>query len=77
MNNNQGDSQVHLSGLSATLTTEDIARMLNTTSVTVQRWLQKGEIKGYKVGTGRGHWRVNVEDFEEYMRERKNVQDEP
>jgi excisionase family DNA binding protein len=43
-------------------TTSDIAQISHHSRETVKRWLEKGEIKGYRVGTS-GHWRVLAEDL--------------
>ena len=48
-------------------TTSDIARVCNHTRETVKRWLEKGEIKGYRVGTS-GHWRVLAEDLALFLK---------
>ena len=43
-------------------TTSDIAQICDHSRETVKRWLEKGEIKGYRVGTS-GHWRVLPKDL--------------
>jgi len=48
-------------------TTSDIARACNHTRETVKRWLEKGEIKGYRVGAS-GHWRVLAEDLALFLK---------
>jgi len=48
-------------------TTSDIATICNHTRETVKRWLEKGEIKGYRVGAS-GHWRVLAEDLALFLK---------
>lgn len=48
-------------------TTSDIARICNHTRETVKRWLEKGEIKGYRVGTA-GHWRILPKDLAFFLK---------
>ena len=52
------------------LTTEEVARLLNTTEASVRRWLRKGEIRGTRIGD---EWRIRRADLEEYMRSRVNI----
>jgi excisionase family DNA binding protein len=47
-------------------TTSDIARICHHSRETVKRWLEKGEIKGYRVGTS-GHWRVLPKDLVSFL----------
>ncbi len=46
------------------LTTEEVARMLNTTDATVRRWLRNGTIPAIRV---EGEWRIRRADLEEYI----------
>ena len=48
-------------------TTSDIAKISHHSRETVKRWLEKGEIKGYRVGTS-GHWRVLAEDLALFLK---------
>jgi len=48
-------------------TTSDIAQICNHSRETVKRWLEKGEIKGYRVGTS-GHWRILAEDLALFLK---------
>ena len=48
-------------------TTSDIAGISHHTRETVKRWLEKGEIKGYRVGTS-GHWRVLSKDLAVFLK---------
>ena len=52
-------------------TTSEIARICNHSRETVKRWLEKGEITGYRVGTS-GHWRVLPKDLASFLR-RNNI----
>lgn len=47
------------------LTTEEVARMLNTTDASVRRWLRNGTMTGIRV---EGEWRIRRADLEEYIR---------
>jgi len=49
-------------------TTSDIARIGHHTRETVKRWLERGEIKGYRVGTS-GHWRVLPKDLAFFLKQ--------
>ena len=51
-------------------TTSDIAKISHHSRETVKRWLEKGEIKGYRVGTS-GHWRVLAEDLALFLKNNK------
>jgi len=48
-------------------TTSDIARICHHSRETVKRWLEKGEIKGYRVGIS-GHWRVIPKDLTSFLK---------
>ena len=48
-------------------TTSDIAPMCNHSRETVKRWLENGEIKGYRVGA-HGHWRVLAENLALFLK---------
>ena len=45
----------------------DIARLCHYNRETVKRWLEKGQLKGYRVG--RGHWRVMPQDLAQFLKE--------
>jgi hypothetical protein len=47
-------------------TTSDIAQICHHHRETVKLWLEKGEIKGYRVGTS-GHWRVLPKDLAAFL----------
>jgi excisionase family DNA binding protein len=48
-------------------TTSEIAELCHHSRETVKRWLEKGEIKGYRVGTS-GHWRVMPKDLAMFLK---------
>ena len=48
-------------------TTSDIAQICHHSRETAKRWLEKGEIKGYRVGTS-GHWRVLPKDLASFLK---------
>lgn len=43
------------------LSIEDVAERLHVNSETVRRWLQSGEMKGYKMGK---QWRIKESDVD-------------
>jgi excisionase family DNA binding protein len=49
------------------LTTTDIAQICHHSRETVKRWLEKGQIKGYRVGTA-GHWRVLPKNLVSFLK---------
>ena len=48
-------------------TTSDIAQISHHSRETIKRWLEKGNIKGYRVGTS-GHWRVLPKDLALFLK---------
>jgi len=55
------------------LTKEDIAKLLKVHQRTVERWLGKGILRGYKLGKGRtALWRISQDDFDKFLRKYKN-----
>jgi len=48
-------------------TTSDIAGICHHSGKTVSRWLEKGEINGYRVGAS-GHWRVLPKDLALFLK---------
>ena len=52
---------------------EEIAELLRVHPRTVERWLEKGILQGYKLGKGRtALWRISQDDFDEFLKEHKN-----
>jgi excisionase family DNA binding protein len=49
-------------------TTSQIARICHHSRETVKRWLEKGELKGYRVGTS-GHWRILPKDLAIFLKQ--------
>jgi excisionase family DNA binding protein len=49
-------------------TTSDIAQISHHSRETVKRWVEKGEIKGYRVGKS-GHWRVLPKDLALFLKD--------
>ena len=56
-------------------TVDDIAQLLEVGVDTVRNWInrKKDPLPAYKVGR---EWRIKREDFDHFMQERKNTQDE-
>ena len=55
------------------LRVEQVAERLNTSEFTVRRFLQSGELVGYKI---KGEWRVSEADLAEFLRQRKQPKKE-
>lgn len=56
------------------LSTADVAKELNISSVTVQKLLNKGELRGIRIGSK--IWRVRKSDLEEYVKRNTNIEQE-
>jgi len=55
------------------LTKEEIAKELRVHQRTVERWLQKGSLKGYKLGKGKTSlWRISKSAFKKFLEKSKN-----
>ena len=55
------------------LTKEEIAKQLKVHPRTVERWLGKKILRGYKLGKGRtALWRVPEEEFVKFLKKHKN-----
>ena len=55
------------------LNREEIAKELRVHVRTVERWLRKGMIKGYKLGEGRtALWRIPETEFKKFLERHKN-----
>jgi putative molybdopterin biosynthesis protein len=50
------------------LTTKQLAKILGVKTVTIRRWIDKGELPGYKIGK---ELRVEKQDFERFISSRK------
>lgn len=55
-----------------TLTIEEVAKRLRVNERTVQRLLERKEMRGYKVGRV---WRVDLVDLEDYIQHQKDASD--
>ena len=51
-------------------TTEEVAEMLQLNQLTVQRYLAKGVIKGFKIGAS---WRIEEQELLNYIERLKNI----
>lgn len=56
-------------------TVDEIAEMLQVSIDTVRNWInrKKNKLPAFKIGR---EWRVQREDFEQFIRERKNTNDD-
>lgn len=54
------------------LTVEEIAQHLNVTVSTVQTWLRRGQLKGFKLPSKAG-WRVGETDYRQFIEQKKNI----
>lgn len=50
------------------LTTRQIAKLLQLKTVTIRRWIDKGELPAYKLGK---EMRIKKKDFEAFVSSRK------
>lgn len=50
------------------LNTKQLARLLGVQTVTIRRWIEKGELPAYKIGK---ELRVDKVDFEKFVKERR------
>jgi len=52
---------------------EEIAKLLRVHPRTVERWIGKGMLRGYKLGKGRtALWRISQDDFDAFLKKHKN-----
>lgn len=55
------------------LTREEVANHLRVHVRTVERWLRKKALKGYKLGKGRtALWRIPEEELNKFLERHKN-----
>jgi excisionase family DNA binding protein len=55
------------------MTKEEIAKILRVHQRTVERWLGRGILGGYKLGEGRtALWRISEDDFKKFLKKYKN-----
>jgi len=50
------------------LSPKQIAQSLGLKTITIRRWIDKGLLKGYRIGTD---LRIKQSDFEQFMKERE------
>ncbi len=55
------------------LTKDEIAKNLRIHPRTVQRWLQKGLLVGYKLGKGTALWRIPKSEYQKFLSKHKNT----
>ena len=56
------------------LTREEVAEYLRVHARTVERWLQNGSLKGYKLGKGRTSlWRIPEKEVEKFLSKSANT----
>lgn len=50
------------------LTREEVAKHLRVHPRTVERWLKKGDLRGYKLGEGKtALWRIPEEELKKFL----------
>ncbi len=55
------------------LTNDEVAKSLRVNSRTVDRWLNRGILKGYKLGTGKtAMWRIPKEEVKKFLDKHRN-----
>jgi len=55
------------------LTREEVAKYFRVHMRTVDRWLQNGSLKGYKLGKGRtALWRIPESEINRFLKKSKN-----
>ena len=58
------------------MTKAEIAKILRVHERTVERWLRKGILGGYKLGKGRtALWRIPEDEFKKFLKKHKNRTD--
>jgi excisionase family DNA binding protein len=54
------------------LTRKEVAQLLRVSERTVDRWLQRGDLGGYKLGNGRTTlWRIPKEELKKFLKKYK------
>ena len=55
------------------LTNDEVAKILRVHSRTVDRWLKRGMLKGYKLGSGKtALWRISQTEVQNFLKKHKN-----
>ncbi len=52
-------------------TTKEIAKILGVTSITIRRWIAKGELPAIYLGTVNKEYRVSQTAFDKFLKDRK------
>ena len=50
---------------------EEVADRLRVSAATVTNWLREGRLRGYRLGGTKAGWRIEHEDLERFIAERK------
>ncbi len=53
------------------LTVPEVAERLRVSTATVTNWLREGRLRGYRIGGTKAGWRIESEDLERFIAERK------
>jgi excisionase family DNA binding protein len=56
------------------LSVRQVAEQLDVTERTVHTWLRSGRLRGFRVGGTKAGWKIETEDFERFIEERKGQQ---
>jgi excisionase family DNA binding protein len=55
------------------LTNDEVAKILRVHPRTVDRWLKRGMLKGYKLGNGKTSlWRISKNEVKKFLEKHKN-----
>ncbi|MGD9893134.1 MAG: helix-turn-helix domain-containing protein [Dehalococcoidia bacterium] len=54
-----------------TFTVGEVAARLRVSTATVTNWLRDGRLRGYRIGGTRAGWRVEANDLDRFIAERK------
>ena len=55
------------------LTNDEVAKNLRVHPRTVDRWLKRGMLKGYKLGKSKtALWRISKSEFKKFLEKHKN-----
>lgn len=52
------------------LTVEEVSKRLDVTERTVRNWINKGDLKAYKLGTG---WKITEEAVQIFIESKSNI----
>jgi excisionase family DNA binding protein len=55
------------------LTNDEVAKLLRVHPRTVDRWLKRGMLNGYKLGSGKTSlWRISEDEVKIFLKKHKN-----